>query len=176
MIRLLLDSSPRLTPFLLLLAYRLSVIPCEIIFLRYFNEDDAVLLPQNIRILLADIKLKGPSPTFLSLSFSRRRATYRRDRFLAYNILSLVADREETKRAYDLAFGFIAAALSVGRFYLSLFALLSSFLSSFFSVFRRVIARPDAFYGALTPRCRRRCYVRSTPRKSGSTDARLYAP
>lgn len=49
-------------------------------------------------ISLADIKLKGPlSPPFLSLSFSRRRETYRRDRFLAYNILSLVANREETK-------------------------------------------------------------------------------
>lgn len=97
---------------------------------------------------------------------------YRRDRFLAYNILSLVANGEETKRARGLAFGFIAGSV-ISRLLRSPFARRARppFPSSFFSVFRRMIARPDAFYGALTPRCRRRrCYVRSTSRKSGSTE------
>lgn len=90
---------------------------------------------------LADIKLK-PSPPFLSLSFSRSHETYRRDRFLTCNILSLVASREETKRARGSAFGFIAAALS-RRFYVSALCRARS-VSLSFPVFLRISSHDSA--------------------------------
>lgn len=178
MIRLPLDSPSRPTrfrPFFFSLHPVFLYPPCEISFLDPLTKM-TVYSCHKTGISLADIKLKGPLPPFFLYRFLVARETYRRDRFLAYNILSLVANREETKRAHGLAHSALSAAALSGRFYVSFFAVLSPFPSSFFSVFRRMIARPDAFYGALTLRCRRRCYVRSTPRKSGSTDARLYAP
>lgn len=106
MIRLPLDSSfssyPVPSLLLLLASSRLFVPPCEISFLDPLTKM-TVYSCHKTGISLADIKLKGPLPPFFLYRFLVARETYRRDRFLAYNILSLVANREETKRAHGLA-------------------------------------------------------------------------
>jgi len=96
LIHLLLDS------FLILFCPFFFTYPvCEIIFLDPLTKM-TVYSCHKTGISLVDIKLKSSlslslSLNFLSPLFSRCHAMYRRDRFLAYNILSLVANREETK-------------------------------------------------------------------------------
>lgn len=105
---------------------------------RSFNEDDGVLLYRKTKISPADIKLKAPPSFSSSLSLAPYlvpplpcNVMCAGDRFLAYNILSLVANREETKSARPRARG---SALSRRR-YLRLLRSLSLFLSPFPRVF-----------------------------------------